>query len=308
MSVRLAISTGDPAGIGPEISQAACEALLSDLTHVILRIYGDARLFSPSFLNREQIDFQHIACPRSPRAGCPTSKNAPYVIQLIEHVVDDALQGRVKAIVTAPIAKAVLYEAGFTFPGHTEFLGHLAGGVTTHMMLWSEPLCVVPVTLHQSLKSVIEGLNQDSIRAAAQAAHEALRFWFGVPAPRLVVCGLNPHAGERGAMGFEDKEVVHPAVEELQRQGLTIEGPLPADTLFHAAARKSYDCALGLYHDQVLIPLKALAFDSAVNLTLGLPFIRTSPDHGTAFDIAGKGIASVGSMLSALRLAAKLAK
>lgn len=310
--ITLALTTGDPAGIGPEICAAAGQQLLNHNSQIRLHLYGDTSLFDHDFLNHPQVRLFHTPCAVPPIPGKPDAANAPYVTGLIEQAVAHVLssqgqgQDQAQALVTAPIAKSVLYQAGFAFPGHTEFLGHLAGGVSTHMMLASAALRVVPITLHQSLKSAIEDLSQEKIIAAVRAAHQGLKVHFGFDRPRLVICGLNPHAGENGTMGREDEDMIRPAVQSLRGEGIDIRGPLPADTLFHAAARQTYDCALGLYHDQVLIPIKALAFDTGVNLTLGLPFVRTSPDHGTAFDIAGTGRASSSSLLAAMEMAAQM--
>jgi 4-hydroxythreonine-4-phosphate dehydrogenase len=221
------------------------------------------------------------------------------------------IAGRASAIVTNPIAKSVLYRAGFRHPGHTEFLAELAAadGRTPQpvMMLWSPALAVVPVTIHISLREAIGQLSSDLIVTTVRIVTAALKARFGLANPRLVVSGLNPHAGEDGSLGTEERTIVAPAVEKLRGEGIEIRGPLPADTMFHDAARKTYDCAICMYHDQALIPVKTLAFEDAVNVTLGLPFIRTSPDHGTAFDIAGTGRANPSSLIAALRLAARMA-
>jgi 4-hydroxythreonine-4-phosphate dehydrogenase len=214
-------------------------------------------------------------------------------------------------VVTNPIAKNILYRAGFRHPGHTEFLAELAAikgrAPQPVMMLWSPALAVVPVTIHLPLREAITQLSSDLIVATARIVVADLKTRFGLVNPRLVASGLNPHAGEDGSLGSEDQTIVAPAVEALRGEGINIRGPLPADTMFHEAARKTYDCALCMYHDQALIPVKTLAFDDAVNVTLGLPFIRTSPDHGTAFDIAGTGRANPSSLIAALRLAARMA-
>jgi 4-hydroxythreonine-4-phosphate dehydrogenase len=215
-------------------------------------------------------------------------------------------------VVTCPIAKKPLYDAGFGFPGHTEYLAHLASrhigrDVTPVMLLAGPDLRTVPVTIHIALADVPKVLTTELIIATARITAADLKSRFGIPRPRLAIAGLNPHAGEGGAMGLEDIAIVAPAVEMLKAEGIDAIGPLPADTMFHPRARASYDAALCMYHDQALIPAKTLAFDEAVNVTLGLPFIRTSPDHGTAFDIAGKGIARADSLIAALRLARRLA-
>jgi 4-hydroxythreonine-4-phosphate dehydrogenase len=205
----------------------------------------------------------------------------------------------------------VLYKAGFKYPGHTEYLAHLAarGGVAPRpvMMLWCEQLAVVPVTIHEPLRRVPELLTTALIVETGRIVAAELRSRFGIASPRLAVSGLNPHAGENGTMGEEDEAVIAPAIAQLQAEGIDARGPYPADTMFHARARTGYDAALAMYHDQALIPIKTIAFDDGVNVTLGLPFIRTSPDHGTAFDIAGKGIARPDSLCAALKLAARMA-
>ena len=223
----------------------------------------------------------------------------------------DVGAGAASAVVTNPVAKNVLYRSGFAEPGHTEYLAKLAEaqtGTTVRavMMLWAPELAVVPVTIHLPLKDVVGRLSTDLIVETGRIVARDLSQRFGIARPRLAVAGLNPHAGEDGALGEEDRDVVAPAVERLFAAGIDARGPLPADTLFHAAARATYDAALAMYHDQALIPIKTLAFEHAVNVTLGLPFVRTSPDHGTAFDIAGTGRANPASLIAALRLAARL--
>jgi 4-hydroxythreonine-4-phosphate dehydrogenase len=229
----------------------------------------------------------------------------------IRQAVADVVAGRAAAVVTNPIAKNVLYRAGFRHPGHTEFLAELAAdeghSPQSVMMLWSPALAVVPVTIHLSLRDAIAQLSRDLIVTTARIVVADLKTRFGIAHPRLALSGLNPHAGEGGSLGTEELTIVAPAAETLRADGIEIRGPLPADTMFHEAARKSYDCAICMYHDQALIPIKTLAFESAVNVTLGLPFIRTSPDHGTAFDIAGTGRANPSSLIAALRLAARMA-
>jgi len=245
------------------------------------------------------------------RPGQPDHTSADAALASIRHAVADVQGGRASAIVTNPIAKSVLYRAGFRHPGHTEFLAELAaaGGPVPQpvMLLWSPALAVVPVTVHLPLRDAIARLSGDLIVTTVRIVAAALQARFGLARPRLVVSGLNPHAGEDGSLGTEEQSIIAPAVEILRRDGIDVRGPLPADTLFHDAARQTYDCAICMYHDQALIPVKTLAFDDAVNVTLGLPFIRTSPDHGTAFDIAGTGQANPSSLIAALRLAARMA-
>jgi 4-hydroxythreonine-4-phosphate dehydrogenase len=229
----------------------------------------------------------------------------------IRQAVADVAAGRASAVVTNPISKGVLYRAGFRHPGHTEFLAELAasnGHVPQPvMLLWSPTLAVVPVTIHLALREAITRLSTDLIVSTARIVVADLKARFGLAHPRLAVSGLNPHAGEDGSLGTEELAIVTPAIEILRGEGIDVRGPLPADTMFHDAARKTYDCAICMYHDQALIPVKTLAFEDAVNVTLGLPFIRTSPDHGTAFDIAGTGKANPSSLIAALRLAARMA-
>jgi 4-hydroxythreonine-4-phosphate dehydrogenase len=222
------------------------------------------------------------------------------------------LRGAAAAVVTNPVAKNVLYKSGFAEPGHTEFLATLvqeATGKTPRpvMMLWSPELAVVPVTIHLPLREIFEHLSIDLVVETGRIVVRDLADRFRIAHPRLVVAGVNPHAGEDGALGAEDRAIVAPAVAQLLAEGIDARGPMPADTLFHEGARARYDAALCMYHDQALIPIKTLAFDHAVNVTLGLPFVRTSPDHGTAFDIAGKGVADPTSLVAAMQLAARLA-
>jgi 4-hydroxythreonine-4-phosphate dehydrogenase len=244
--------------------------------------------------------------------GRPSASDAAATIEAIERAVTMVAEGSASAVVTNPIAKEVLYDAGFRHPGHTEFLGELAlrhFGQAVHpvMMLWSPQLAVVPATIHIPLAQVPSRLTRELLVETAQILVKDMRQRFGIAAPRLVFCGLNPHAGEGGSIGREEIETIAPAIAELRRNGLNVSGPFPADTLFHAAARAGYNVVIAMYHDQALIPIKTLAFDSAVNVTLGLPFVRTSPDHGTAFDIAGSGRANPASLIAAIKLAARLA-
>ena len=245
--------------------------------------------------------------------GKPLPENAAGIIEAIERAVALTLKGEASAVVTCPISKKPLYEAGFQHPGHTEFLAELASKhlgklVTPVMMLAGPQLRAVPVTIHIPLSEVPVRLRTADIIEVSRITATELRERFGIASPRLAISGLNPHAGEGGAMGKEDDAVILPAIEALRREGINARGPLPADTMFHAPARATYDAAICMYHDQALIPAKALAFDETVNVTLGLPFIRTSPDHGTAFDIAGKGIARPDSLVAAIRLAQELAE
>ena len=328
----LALTMGDPAGIGPDITLALWSARKA-LSLPAFLFVGDgdvllqrARLLgldvpvaaagpeTAGALFADAIPVLAGDCRAPVVPGAPDSRNAAAVTGAIETAVALTLAGRTSAVVTNPIAKAVLYEAGFGFPGHTEFLAALSaeasgGKPPLPVMLLAGPkLRAVPVTIHIPLKDVPAALTEELIIETAIVTERDLRLRFGIARPRLALAGLNPHAGEGGALGLEDDAVVRPAVEHLKAAGIDAFGPLPADTMFHEAARATYDVALCMYHDQALIPAKALGFDDSVNATLGLPFIRTSPDHGTAFALAGKGIARPDSLLAALRLAEELAR
>ncbi len=318
-ALPLLLTMGDPAGIGGEIAAKAWRALagsgpafaiLADPFWVGALDVPMAVIGSPA----QAADVFGAALPVLPvdlpaiaRPGRPDPANAPAVIASIERAVRLAQGGQAGAVVTNPISKAVLYQAGFPHPGHTEFLGALTGA-TPVMMLACAQLRVVPVTIHVSLRRALEGVTTAAILATARAADAALRRDFGIAAPRLAVAGLNPHAGEQGAMGSEEAEVIAPAVAALRAEGIDATGPYPPDTLFTDAARPRYDAAICMYHDQALIPLKTLDMAGGVNVTLGLPIVRTSPDHGTAFGIAGQGVADPGSLIAALRMAAALAE
>lgn len=245
--------------------------------------------------------------------GRPDPADAPATIEAIFRGVELVRSGAASALVTNPIAKSVLYAAGFRHPGHTEFLGDLArqhygAACRPVMMIWSRLLAVVPATIHVPLARVPALLSTDDLVETGAIVAAALHRDFGLAAPRLAFSGLNPHAGEDGALGREDLDIIAPAVARLAAQGVLVQGPLAADTMFHAEARESYDVAICMYHDQALIPVKTLAFDSGVNVTLGLPFIRTSPDHGTAFALAGSGRARETSLAEAVLLAGRMAR
>jgi 4-hydroxythreonine-4-phosphate dehydrogenase len=252
-----------------------------------------------------------LACPLGLKIvpGKPDPAGAGAVRRSIEAAVALVQAGRALAVVTNPIQKRTLYQAGFPFPGHTEFLAELAGiAGRSVMMLACDELRVVPVTGHVSLRRALDELTADAVVDVAAIAEAALRRDFGIARPRLAVAGLNPHAGEGGSLGPEEEEVIRPALRRLEERGIAAVGPLPPDTMFAAHLRGSYDAAVCMYHDQALIPIKAIDFDGAVNVTLGLPFVRTSPDHGTALDIAGSGRASERSLLAALHMAAAMAR
>nr|WP_173978202.1 4-hydroxythreonine-4-phosphate dehydrogenase PdxA [Magnetospirillum sp. UT-4] len=248
---------------------------------------------------------QPLAVPVEP--GRPDPANAGAVRASIERAVGHVMAGEAAAVVTNPIHKGVMYQGGFTFPGHTEFLADLVGHRGREvMMLACTGLRVVPVTIHVALAEAVRSLTRDAIVAAGRVTAGALETDFAIARPRLAVAGLNPHAGEDGAMGREEIDIVAPAIADLRAAGIDAFGPLPPDTMFHAAARAGYDAALCMYHDQALIPIKTIGFDEGVNVTLGLPFVRTSPDHGTAFQIAGTGRASETSLMAALAMAATI--
>ncbi|WP_336057257.1 4-hydroxythreonine-4-phosphate dehydrogenase PdxA [Nitratireductor sp. CH_MIT9313-5] len=327
----LAVSIGEPAGIGPELLLKAW-LLRKERELPPFYVLGDQALLQARAerlgldVPVEEVaaaDAAHVFASLLPvvplentlqdAPGLPSVENAAGVLEAITRGVDDVVSGRASALVTCPIAKKPLYEAGFGFPGHTEYLGHLAeqhGASTPRavMMLAGPELKTVPITVHQSLSDAIGTLSGEEIIAIGRIVHREMRERFGIEEPRLAFAGLNPHAGEGGTMGLEDDEIVRPAIEMLRADGINAIGPLPSDTMFHARARANYDVALCMYHDQALIPVKTLAFDETVNVTLGLPFIRTSPDHGTAFDIAGKGIALPDSLIEAMKLAHQLAR
>jgi 4-hydroxythreonine-4-phosphate dehydrogenase len=263
----------------------------------------------------QAIDLFHEALPVLPvgsairaQPGHPDPADAPAILRAIETAVHDVQSGRAAALVTNPIHKDALYRAGFHHPGHTEYLAELAGNSQAPVMMLVCPgLRVVPVTIHLPLRRAIESLSPSGIVHAGLVTGMALRQDFGIANPVLAVAGLNPHAGEAGNLGREEMDVIAPALDRLRAAGIDVRGPLPADTMFHAEARSSYDAALCMYHDQALIPLKTIDFYGGVNVTLGIPFVRTSPDHGTAFAIAGCGTARADSLIAALRLAAQMA-
>jgi 4-hydroxythreonine-4-phosphate dehydrogenase len=326
----LALTLGEPAGIGPDLAVAVWRRRAElDLPRFYL-------IADPDFIRRraERLGLEVPIATVTPAAaaaafpsalpvvnldvavsaepGRPDRSSAPAAIASLRRAVADVLSGAAAAVVTSPVAKNVLYSWGFAEPGQTEFLATLAQETTGKwqrpvMMLWSPELAVVPVTIHLPLREIFAHLSTELVIETGRIVARDLAGRFRIPRPRLAVAGLNPHAGEEGTLGEEDRAIVAPAVTRLKADGIDVRGPLPADSLFHQRARASYDAALCMYHDQALIPIKTLAFDHAVNVTLGLPFVRTSPDHGTAFDIAGTGTADATSLVAALRLAARLA-
>jgi 4-hydroxythreonine-4-phosphate dehydrogenase len=329
----LALTRGDPSGIGPELALRAWLALhdapsapsffiVANAAHleelakrftlpvpIVTATPAEAASVFPRAL--PVVD---LAGPVRGALGAPDLADAPATIESIERSAEFVRRGEASAMVTNPIAKEVLQNAGFAHPGHTEFLGELAQRLFQAdkakpvMLLWSQNLAVVPTTIHVPLADVPRLVTFERLVETGTIVARDFMRRFSLPAPRLAFSGLNPHAGEGGHIGREEIEIIAPAIAELRRRGTDARGPFPADTLFHDAARQNYDVAICMYHDQALIPIKTLAFESAVNVTLGLPFVRTSPDHGTAFDIAKDGKADPSSLIAALKLAAKLAQ
>ncbi len=317
--LALALTMGEPAGIGPEIAALAWRALrqresfflIGDPAHLpadlpVEPIDDPAR--APAAMRRAlPVLAMDFGPPRSP--GRPDPAHAPHVVAAIARGTELVRAGRAAALVTNPISKIALRRgAGFAFPGHTEYLADLAGIGQVAMMLVCPGLRVVPATIHIPLAQVPGALTPELLEGVIRLTHAALRRDFAVAAPRLAVAGINPHAGEGGTMGGEEAAMMAPLLERLRGEGFALAGPLPADTLFHPAARAGYDAAICAYHDQALIPIKTLDFARGVNVTLGLPFVRTSPDHGTAFDIAGSGKADPSSLIAALELARRMSR
>ena len=317
MLAPIALTCGDPAGVGPELAVKA-RALLGDLPFFLI---GDPRhlpkgtawqaIADPA--ETSAVPASHLAVlphpfPELATPGTPTPANAQSVIDVIARAVALVQSGAASAICTLPINKKALKDgAMFVYPGHTEFLAALAGVDRVVMMLACPELRVVPVTIHIAIADVPAALTADLLEQTIRITRAGLIRDFGLPQPRIAVAGLNPHAGEGGAMGHEDLTLIAPLLEKLVAEGMDIRGPMPPDTMFHAAARARYDVAICMYHDQALIPIKTIDFAGGVNVTLGLPFVRTSPDHGTAYDIAGRGIADPSSLIAALRMARDMA-
>ncbi|HEV2161305.1 MAG TPA: 4-hydroxythreonine-4-phosphate dehydrogenase PdxA [Stellaceae bacterium] len=326
MTAPLALTMGEPAGIGGEITLMAWRDRVTSAVPPFFIIDDPARLTALARAIGVNVPVRAIgepseaarvfpgalpvlaqALPRPPIPGRPDPANAPAVIAAVERAVTLVRNRQAGAVVTNPIQKETLYDAGFAYPGHTEFLGALAHVAHPVMMLAGPELRVVPVTIHLSLVDALAALSTAAIVTCGRVTAAALTRDFGIARPRLAVAALNPHAGEAGAMGHEERDIIVPAVAALAAQGIDVSGPAPADTLFHAGARTRYDAVLCMYHDQALIPLKTLDFERGINITLGLPFIRTSPDHGTALDIAGRGVANPASLIAALRTAGAMA-
>lgn len=319
----LAVSLGDPSGIGPDI---LLEAWLNRKKNTLPKFFvaGDSAFlerrakllnlditfhdYAKHGIQEKSLAVLDLGHPLVGTAGAPETKDANGTIKAIDTCVELTLAGKAAGVVTCPINKHVLYEAGFNQPGHTEYLAelgskHTGKAITPVMMLAGPQLRTVPVTIHIALHEVPHQLSQALIIETATITAQDLKSKFGIKNPRLAISGLNPHAGENGSMGHEDIRIIEPAVAYLKTQGINAWGPLPADTMFHKSARETYDVAICMYHDQALIPAKTLGFDDAVNVTLGLPFIRTSPDHGTAYDIAGSGKANPSSFIAAMKMA-----
>ncbi|MBV1868505.1 MAG: 4-hydroxythreonine-4-phosphate dehydrogenase PdxA [Marinosulfonomonas sp.] len=314
-----ALTCGEPAGIGPELAAKAWRELGTDLPFFLIgdptHLPGDCPVIVISDPAQTAaacvrgLPVLALPFPEPATPGAPARANAALVIDAIRTGVDLVQAGKASALCTNPIHKKALVDgAGFAHPGHTEFLAELAGVKNVVMMLASDALRVVPTTIHIPLAEVPGALNPGLIADTIRITHQALKRDFGIAHPRLAVAGLNPHAGEGGVIGGEEIATISPALEQLRAEGIELTGPMSADTMFHAAARKQYDAAICMYHDQALIPIKTLAFDSGVNVTLGLPFVRTSPDHGTALDIAGQGAANPTSLIAALRMARDMAQ
>lgn len=319
MTLPVALTLGDPSGIGAEIALKARHVLgtalpffvIGDLSHLSslgassgVAAIGIASPAEAAGAIGKGLPVLDLPLPAIPVPGRPDQANAGVVIEAIRRGVALVRSGEALALCTNPINKKALKDgAAFAFPGHTEFLAHLSGAKRPVMLLAGPQLRVIPATIHIPLAQVPSALTTAVLEETLRIAHAGLRTDFGIRSPRIAVAGLNPHAGEGGAMGYEESRVIVPVIESLRAEGLTITGPLPADTMFHAAARAHYDVAVCMYHDQALIPIKTLDFDRGVNVTLGLDFVRTSPDHGTAYDIAGNGVANPTSLVEALRLA-----
>ena len=320
----LVLTLGEPAGVGPEIVAAAWKALRADQT--AFAVIGDAALLraqgvpvaevgtpgDAGGLFGSALPVLHRPLPAPVLVGSPDPANASAVADGIEEAVSFALSGEASGVVTAPIAKAPMYASGFRFPGHTEFIAELtadapyAGTRGPVMMLTAQNLRACLVTIHVALDQVPELVTAERVARTARVVHESLKRDFAIARPRLAMAALNPHAGEGGALGLQERDILIPVAEQLRAEGIDITDPRPADTLFHDEARATYDAAICMYHDQALIPVKTLDFWGGVNVSLGLPIIRTSPDHGTGFDIAGKGVARADSLIAAIRLASEM--
>ena len=321
----IAATMGEPAGVGGEITLITWKDRAPDtpdyfviddpdrLQSISTKLDLDVRVIEITRPDETTEAFQGglpvlpVGYSVSTQPGHPSTDSAEAVCASIEQAVQFCLDGTARGMTTSPIQKNTLYDAGFTYPGHTEYVAHLSGGYEPAMMLASPMLRVVPVTMHEQLSKAIQNLSTATIVSKAHITARALQRDFGIEAPRLAVAGLNPHAGEDGNLGHEENDIILPAIEKLRNGGLHVDGPVPPDALFTPRMRDTYDAAICQYHDQALIPIKALDVDNAVNVTLGLPIIRTSPDHGTALNIAGTGTADPQSFIAALRMADQMA-
>ena len=320
MSDAVALTAGEPAGVGLELAFAAWRQLRLNLPFYLI---ADRRHISAASglgpveeighpveavqTMESALPLLHIPFPDKVAPGVPSLRNAPAVIEAIRLAVDHVQRGYASAVCTNPVSKSILRRgAEFPFPGQTEFLAHLVGARRSAMMLASPLLRVVPVTTHMAIADVPGSLGRAHLKWTIETTLNALERGFGVLRPRLVVAGLNPHAGEGGLIGSEEEEIIRPVISELRARGISVAGPQSADTMFHAEARDQYDAAICMFHDQALIPFKTISFHDGVNVTLGLPIVRTSPDHGPALDIAGSGRARPDSLVAAIRLAAEL--
>lgn len=313
----IAVTCGDPAGIGLEITLGAAQQLagsipfvwFGDTSHLPQDLGWGAWVPDQAGQLHPTFSAYHIPFEARPQPGQGDPRNARGVIESIEVATKFAMSGKVSGLCTAPIHKALLQDgANFQFPGHTEFLAHLAGVENVVMMLACDELRVVPLTIHIPISDVPSAITKELFDATLHLTHGALRRDFGIADPIIWIAGLNPHASEGGKIGREDIDLIGPWITQAQKDGINVSGPFSADTMFHAKARVQYDAAICMYHDQALIPIKTIDFSGGVNVTLGLPFPRTSPDHGTAFDIAGKGMADANSMIAALKMAQTMAQ
>lgn len=316
--VDLAITTGEPAGIGPEVSLQAAQSFLQEQANARITLIGDPALLSQA-VQHERLHVEPVQLNTKVVLGMLDSNNAPYVLSTIDAAVAGCQAGRFQAMVTAPVHKGIINQAGISFTGHTEYLAAACGVQRVVMLLCANlptglmglqhglPLRVALATTHLPLAAVADQITVKSVLETIEILHAGLKTQFGIAEPRILVAGLNPHAGESGYLGVEEKNAIEPAIAQAQQAGIHVKGPFPGDTLFDLRSLHQVDAYLAMYHDQGLAPFKFVAFNTGVNVTLGLPIIRTSVDHGTALDIAGKGLADAGSMLEALRLAYQLA-
>ncbi len=305
--MKIGITMGDPLGIGPEIIFKALQSprLQNSADFVI---YGDEKAYDFSALKiPSNLSFEWITQGPAQQLWTPESCGKASIAYL-EKAVADACEGKIDALVTAPIAKFHLQKAGYAWPGHTEFLAEKTGGHKVVMMMASPTLKVSLVTIHMPLKEVPQKITQEKIMDTVRISFDSLKKYWGLSKPRVAVCGLNPHAGEEGVLGDEEIKIIAPALEKLRQEGYELTGPCVPDAVFHQAYEGQFDAVVCMYHDQGLIPFKMLHFRDGVNVTLGLPIIRTSPDHGTGFDIVGKNLADPSSMIAATELAIDMAQ